>query len=88
MLSVDPRFEYETEGKTHNLISFLPIPPESSRIALHRIGTHAFFDLNNEGGGLGYLQVRNDVFIVAKDSMAGIGGVLSKVANELAPGGK
>ncbi len=82
-LGVEPRGEFETRGRRHNLLSAFPSTPESSRYQLHGVGTRAYFIINNEGGTVGYLQVRNDVFIVAKEEVAGIKELLATVASEL-----
>lgn len=82
-LGVEPRVEFESRGRRHNLLLAFPSPPESSRYQLHGIGTRAYFLINNEGGSIGYLQVRNDVFIVAKEEVVGIREMLATVASEL-----
>ena len=82
-MGVEPRDEFETHGRRHNLLLAFPSPPESSRYQLHGVGTRAYFIINNEGGTIGYLQVRNDVFIVAKEEVAGIKEMLATVASEL-----
>lgn len=82
-LAVDPRIEFESHGRRHDLLLSFPSLPGSTRYQLHGIGTRAFFEISEEGGANGYLQVRNDVFTVAKEEVAGIKSMLATVASEL-----
>lgn len=82
-LGVEPRDEFETRGNRHNLLLAFPSIPESTRYQLHGIGTRAYFVIDNEGGAVGYLQVRNDIFIVGKEEVPGIKELLATVASEL-----
>ena len=82
-LGVEPRIEFETRGRRHDLLLAFAPPPDSSRYQLHGIGTRAYFAIDNEGGGTGYLQVRNDVFLVSKENVGGIRELLAIVASEL-----
>ncbi|MGA8746540.1 MAG: hypothetical protein WB507_11845 [Solirubrobacterales bacterium] len=82
-LGVEPRAEFETRGHRHNLLLAFPSIPESSRYQLHGVGTRAYFLIDNDGGAIGYLQVRNDIFIVGKEEVPGIKEMLATVASEL-----
>lgn len=84
-LAVYPRIEFESQGRRHELIADLPQALPGSRYELHGVGTRAYFVIDEEGGAEGYLQVRNDVFFVVRDQVAGIRGILSTVASELCP---
>jgi hypothetical protein len=82
-LSVDPRIEFESQGRRHNLLLPFPRLPQSTRYELHGIGTRAYFEIDEEGDVAGYLQVRNDVFTVDKEGSGGIKSMLATVAGEL-----
>jgi hypothetical protein len=83
VLGVQPRIEFESNGKRHDLLLAFPKQAESTRYQLHGIGTRAFFEIGSEGDSIGYLQVRNDVFYVAKEGVGGIKSLLATVASEL-----
>ena len=82
-LGVEPRSEFEAAGRRQDLLYAFPSLPESTRYQLHGIGTRAYFVIDSEGGAEGYLQVRNDVFLVAREEVGGIRGLLAIVASEL-----
>lgn len=83
ILAVQPRIEFESHGRRHDLLLPIPRLPESSRYELHGIGTRAYYEIGNEGETAGYLQVRNDVFTVDKEGSGGIRSMLATVAGEL-----
>ena len=82
-LGVAPRDEFEASGRRQDLLYAFPSIPESTRYQLHGIGTRAYFVIDSDGGTEGLLQVRNDVFLVAKEEVAGIRELLAIVASEL-----
>jgi hypothetical protein len=82
-LGVEPRSEFEASGRRHDLLYAFPSPPESTRYQLHGIGTRAYFVIDSDGGAAGYLQVRNDVFVLGKEEVGGIRELLAIVASEL-----
>lgn len=58
-------------------------------LPLHGIGTRAEIVLTNESdGGIGIMQVRNDLFTVHTETVSQVKPLLSKVAHELSPTGK
>jgi hypothetical protein len=82
-LGVEPRSEFEAAGRRQDLLDAFPSIPESTRYQLHGIGTRAYFVIDNDGGAEGYLQVRNDVFVVGREEVGGIKELLAIVASEL-----
>ena len=82
-LGVEPRYEFEASGRRQDLLYAFPSFPESTRYQLHGIGTRAYFVITSDGGAAGYLQVRNDVFLVGKEEVGGIREILAIVASEL-----
>ncbi|HTR74312.1 MAG TPA: hypothetical protein VMH33_03520 [Solirubrobacterales bacterium] len=85
ILSVYKRIEFESGGKRHNLLTVFPKLPGTTRFRLHGIGTRAYFEIDEEGDAVGYLQVRNDVFYVVKENAGGLRQMLATVASELCP---
>jgi hypothetical protein len=83
VLAVEPWIEFESHGRRNNLLLAFPPLSDSSRFQLHGIGTRAYYEITEEGGAIGYLQVRNDIFYVAKEETAGIRSMLATVASEL-----
>jgi hypothetical protein len=86
VLAVYPRLDYAPRGKPLNIVG--PLIAQIDRTqntvtSLHGVGTHAYVVIDEEGNGIGMMQVRNDVFEVFKESPAGIPGLLAKVAGEL-----
>lgn len=92
-LSVDtsPR-SYEPKGKPLNLLAGVDSPknsPTETVIPIHGFGTRAEIVLTNESaGGIGVMQVRNDLFTVHTETVSQVKPLLSKVAHELSPTGK
>jgi hypothetical protein len=85
-LAVYPRPEYAPQGKPLDIAGELVgrIDRDTNTVTLlHGIGTHAYLVTNEEGNGTGILQVRNDLFEVFKEGVAGIPGLLATVAREL-----
>jgi hypothetical protein len=82
-LGVEPRSEFEAAGRRQDLLNAFPSLPESTRYQLHGIGTRAYFVIDSDGGAEGYLQVRNDVFLVGREEVGGIRELLATVASEL-----
>jgi len=83
MLSVYKRIQFESGGKRHDLLSVFPQLPGTTRFQLHGIGTRAYYEIDEEGDAVGFLQVRNDVFYVAKETVGGLRAMLKTVAGEL-----
>jgi hypothetical protein len=85
-LAVYPRVEYAPQGKPIDIAGELVgrIDRDTNTVTLlHGIGTHAYLVINEEGDGTGILQVRNDLFEVFKEGVAGMPGLLAEVAHEL-----
>ena len=86
VLAVFTRLDYAPRGKPVDLVTPLVKEVNSSEntvTALHGVGTHAYVVIDEEGGGIGIMQVQNDIFEIFKESPAGMPGLLAKVAGEL-----
>jgi hypothetical protein len=83
VLGVEPRVVFEPGGRRQDLLLLFPKLPDTSRFPLHGIGTRAYYEIDEEGNAIGFLQVRNDIFYVAKEEAAGIRSMLGTVASEL-----
>jgi hypothetical protein len=83
-LTVEHGFRYQ-HLKGHDLI----YPPPSGSTFMHSIGTRAYYRINESNPEEhileGWLQVRNDLFTVTRNSTAGVSiyGMLAQVAGEL-----
>jgi hypothetical protein len=87
LLAVFARLDYAPKGKPIDLVTPLVKELSSSEntvTALHGVGTHAYLVIDEEGNGIGIMQVQNDIFEIVKEAPAGIRGLLAKVAGELA----
>jgi hypothetical protein len=85
-LAVYPRLDYAPQGKPLDLAGNLvgQLDRDTNTVTLlHGIGTRAYLVIDEEGNGIGILQVRNDLFEVFKEGVAGMPGLLAKAAHEL-----
>jgi hypothetical protein len=66
------------------------VPKLVDKYVIHGIGTRAYWGSADAKGDVweGVLQVRNDLFVVVKDSPSGLRRMLTTVAYELSPTGK
>ena len=88
-LGVFPRAAYELGGKLQNFVTPLINQLDTSKNTvrrLHGIGTSAYLVIEEEGNGIGLMQVRNDLFEIFQEGVGGIPNLLAKVAGELEPG--
>ena len=82
-LAVFDRFLYE-HPRNHNLTGLFPWPPGVTKVPLRlRSVTRGYWGTGPEGDGYGLMQVRNDVFWIARDNSTGMIALLSQVASKL-----
>lgn len=86
VLAVFPRLDYAPKGKPVDLVTpliKLLNRAENTVTPLHGVGTHAYLVIEEEGNGIGIMQVQNDIFEIFKEAPAGMRGLLAKAAAEL-----